>query len=656
MQQHKKLIQASVDWNQDTPVSAQFDDFYFNVQAGLDESQHVFLNGNKLAERFSNLKKDHFTIAETGFGTGLNFLAARQLWLDTAPEEAQLHFISVEKFPLSLSDLTQALGYWPELESGSRQLLQSYPTPVPGFHRISLDNGRVQLTLMLMDAIEAYSQLVAQVDAWFLDGFTPKKNHDMWNEQLFSQVARLSYNETTLSTFTVAGFVREGLQNVGFNVQKVPGFGRKLEMVYATFSPSSAVDQNVTPWFDLPISQYKPTHAIVIGAGIAGCSTAFSLAQRGIAVTIIERNSEIAYEGSGNRQGALYAKLPVSHNAQGQLHLLGLLHSHRLLHQQDPKQTFWSDCGLIQLATHEKELKRQRAMLEKTHFDHDIVRSTTSQEASDIAGIPTNYSGLYMPKGGWVSPKAFCQKLVQHPLIKVQVNCAVESINQTPDTHSWVLHLEDGAALSSDTVVICTAAEAKNFPQTQHLPIKPIRGQTSVSPVQNDTLKTVVCADGYISPSMDGQYCFGATFDLHDLSLDIRIEDHEKNLYKLNKALPTLAENMNLQTLGGKAAYRCSTSDYLPIAGPVPNYDAFIHDYAKLRVDSKWKFQNVPPAHFKGLFINIGHGSKGLISGPICGEILVASITGEPIPVEKPILDAVNPARFVIKSLIRKTI
>lgn len=648
------LKSANITWNQDTPVSVDFDDMYFNVEAGLAETDHVFIKGNNLAERFSNFDGDCFTIAETGFGTGLNFLAARALWLQKSSPETHLHFISVEKHPLKPEDLAQALTHWPMLGDGASQLLEQYPCAVPGYHTLTFDQGRVRLTLMLGDAIDAYSSLYGQVDAWFLDGFAPSKNPEMWQPALFRQLARLSHSGTTLATFTAAGFVRRGLEAEGFHVTKAPGFGRKREMVQASYQGPQQ-GPSATPWFDPP-SPLKTSHAVVIGAGIAGCTTAYALAQRGIRVTLLERSAEVASAGSGNRQGALYAKLPVSHNAQGQLHLLGLMYTLRLLGQVDPQMQHWSHCGLLQLALDEKEHKRQHQLMEQTTFSSEIMRLVSSEEASAIAGTTLSAGGIYMPMGGWVSPADLCRALIQHPLIKLELNCGVVACTQHPADGHWQLRTSDNRELDTSTVIVCTAAEAVNLPQLSHLPVKPIRGQTTVAAKHAADIRTVVCGDGYISPARDGAFCFGATFDLHDLELSLRPEDHTYNLSKLRHVAPLLAQEIEQGSFSGHVAHRCSTADYLPIVGAAPCFDGFLHDYAKLRSDRKWRFPATPAKHWRGLYVNIGHGSKGLVTAPLCAEMLTCAITGESLPLEKNVTDAVNPARFIIKNLIRKTI
>ncbi len=212
-----QLQHAHIDWNeQGQPLSAEFADVYFSKQSGLDESRYVFIQHNQLTERFQQLDNSTpFVVAETGFGTGLNFLTCWQLFLQQAPEQARLHFISVEKYPLHAADLQLALALWPELEPLSAQLLQQYLVIQPGYQHFIFQQGRVCLTLLIGEASEQLSQLDAKVDAWFLDGFAPSKNPDMWSDALFSQLARLAKPQTTLATFTSAGFVRRGLQAAG---------------------------------------------------------------------------------------------------------------------------------------------------------------------------------------------------------------------------------------------------------------------------------------------------------------------------------------------------------------------------------------------------------------------------------------------------------
>ncbi len=230
----RPIDNAIIEWRQGQPFASAFQDVYFSSDNGLLETNYVFLQGNNLATRWQQHNIQTFTITETGFGTGLNFLCAAKLWLETAPKQAVLNFISVEKYPLTLSDITTALQLWPELITLSAPLLAQYATMIDA-RSISLYDNRIQLNLLIGDATEQLTHLKNKADAWFLDGFSPAKNPDMWQPALFEQMARLSNQNTTFSTFTSAGIVRRGLISAGFKVNKRAGFGKKREMIDGYF-------------------------------------------------------------------------------------------------------------------------------------------------------------------------------------------------------------------------------------------------------------------------------------------------------------------------------------------------------------------------------------------------------------------------------------
>lgn len=661
----ERLATASLRWQDAVPESTRFGDIYFNRAGGAAETEHVFLNANRLPERFAAWRGGRFVIAETGFGTGLNFLCARALWLRHAPADAQLHFISCEKYPLSRADLQRALAAFSQFADGSAQLIAQYPEPVAGFFTLRLDQGRVLLTLLLGDALETLPQLDARVDAWFLDGFAPARNPELWNEQLFAQLARLSAPGTTFATFTAAGVVRRGLQAVGFEVHKCPGFGRKREMIRGQFQPPLArhrpEDQPPADhrpaqqpiWFQRPPASRPRQPVIVIGAGLAGAASARALAEAGLAVRVIERRPEPALEGSGNPQGALYAKLPARPTPHSRFHLAGLHYSASLIRTlQDARPELGQLCGVLQLALHDKEIRRQQRLIEQGHYPDTLVRAVTADEASRLAGHPCPHPGLYFPQAGWVSPRALCHYLLDHPLIECHYGLEVADL--LPLDGGWQLL---GTPYQAETVVVCCANEVRRFSALASLPLKPIRGQTSraARPAADPGLATVVCGEGYISPPLAGQYCFGATFNLQDTALDVRDEEHRHNLDTLQRALPQLGAALAQQPLDGRAALRCSSSDYLPLVGPVPDLSAFAAAYAELRRDARWR-SDTPPPLLPGLFVNTGHGSKGLISGPISGQLIAALISGAPLPLEAELVQILHPARFAIKNLIRRTL
>ncbi len=297
------LQHAQIDWDeQGRPHSRHYDDVYFAVNEGIDETRHVFLGQTRLAERFTAMAPHAcVVIGETGFGTGMNFYCAWQLFAQHAHADARLHFVSVEKFPLDRDDLARAISLWPELAAYSQPLLAQYVAVHPGYQQFTFEGGRVTLTLLIGDVLEQLPELDAQVDVWFLDGFAPAKNPDMWTPALFAQLARLSHPGTVLGTFTTTGWVRRSLVEAGFAMKKVPGIGKKWEVMSGAYvGPPPAP---TAPWYARPPSGDGPRQAVVVGAGLAGSCTAASLARRGWQVTVLERHAAAAQEASGNPQG-----------------------------------------------------------------------------------------------------------------------------------------------------------------------------------------------------------------------------------------------------------------------------------------------------------------------------------------------------------------
>jgi len=230
---------ANIQWKNQQPYSLDFDDVYYSSDDGLAETDYVFIQHNQLSQRFAQLDANRFTIIETGFGSGLNFFCAAQHFLAHAPHHATLQFISVERYPLSVDDFIKANRYWFVFEKMVNQIASTYIQLKPGLNKLNCCDGRIQLALWVGDVSHVFPQINTPADAWFLDGFAPSKNSEMWSESLFHQIARLSKINTTFATFTSAGEVRRHLQTAGFNVRKAAGFGKKREMLYGKFTSGS---------------------------------------------------------------------------------------------------------------------------------------------------------------------------------------------------------------------------------------------------------------------------------------------------------------------------------------------------------------------------------------------------------------------------------
>ncbi|WP_223453140.1 MULTISPECIES: bifunctional tRNA (5-methylaminomethyl-2-thiouridine)(34)-methyltransferase MnmD/FAD-dependent 5-carboxymethylaminomethyl-2-thiouridine(34) oxidoreductase MnmC [unclassified Pseudomonas] len=653
------LPHAQLDWDdQGLPRSRVFDDVYFSNLSGLDETRYVFLEQNALRERFAALPVDgKLVIGETGFGTGLNFLCAWQLFEQHAVAGARLHFVSVEKYPLSLPDLQRALALWPELKPFADQLLAQYVAIHQGFQRLILDHGRITLTLLIGDALEQLPQLDAQIDAWFLDGFAPAKNPDMWTAELFVELARLAAPGSTISTFTSTGWVRRLLNAAGFKMKRTPGIGHKWEILRGVFLgwPEEVTKPVMAkPWFARPAPLTGERRALVIGAGLAGCATAASLAARGWQVSLLERHGALAQEASGNPQGVLYLKLSAHGTALSQLIVSGFGHTRRLLEQLH-RGLDWDDCGVLQLAFNAKEAERQAQLA--AAFPEDLLHTLDQAQAEIRAGIALQSGGLFYPEGGWVHPPALCQWQAAHPNIQILTHHDVLELRRA---HGHWQALDGEIVLAeAPVVVLAGAAEIKRFTYSSELPLKRIRGQITRLPQtsESEALGTVVCAEGYVAPARLGEHTLGASFDFNSDDLTPTAAEHAGNLQMLEEISVDLvarlgANALQPEALEGRAAFRCTSPDYLPIVGPLADGQAFADAYSALSKDAR-QTPDIPCPWLDGLYVNSGHGSRGLITAPLSGELLAAWLDDEPLPLPRAVAEACHPNRFALRRLIR---
>jgi tRNA 5-methylaminomethyl-2-thiouridine biosynthesis bifunctional protein len=653
------LPHAQLDWDdQGRPRSRVFDDVYFSDKSGLEETRYVFLEQNRLAERFAALPATgRLVIGETGFGTGLNFLCAWQLFEQHAVAGARLHFVSVEKYPLSPADLKRALALWPELKPLADQLLTHYVAIHAGFQRITLASGRVTLTLLIGDALEQLPQLDAQIDAWFLDGFAPAKNPDMWTAELFVELARLAAPGSTISTFTSTGWVRRLLNAAGFKMKRTPGIGHKWEILRGEFLGWPA---EVTPpapekpWFARPAPITSDRRALVIGAGLAGCATASSLAARGWQVTLLERHAAVAQEASGNPQGVLYLKLSAHGTALSQLIVSGFGYTRRLLETLQ-RGTDWDDCGVLQLAFNTKEAERHAQLAEA--FPEDLLQWLDQPGAQARAGVGVAHGGLYYAEGGWVHPPALCQAQAAQPNIELLSHCEALQLRKVDD--QWQALDGERLLASAPVVVLAGAAEIQRFAQSAELPLKRIRGQITrlAETAASQTLATVVCAEGYVAPARLGEHTLGASFDFNSDDLTPTTAEHQGNLAMLAEISSDLVARLKIseqpvENLQGRAAFRCTSPDYLPMVGPLADRKAFLDAYALLSKDAR-QIPDIACPWLDGLYINSGHGSRGLITAPLSGELLAAWLDDEPLPVPRSVAEACHPNRFALRKLIR---
>lgn len=652
---------ANLEFNAEgTPVSRDFDDVYFSNDNGLEETRYVFLDGNHLGTRFPEHPRSLFVVAESGFGTGLNFLTLWQAFdcFRAAYPEAtlqRLHFISFEKFPLTAHDLRLAHQSWPELAHWSEQLQTQWPPAIGGCHRLILDDGRVTLDLWLGDINDLTDKLDdsmnQKVDAWFLDGFAPAKNPDMWSPHLFSAMARLARPGATLATFTSAGFVRRGLQEAGFTMRKTKGFGRKRDMLVGVMEQDLAIPAQA-PWFARRASTSR--EVAIVGGGIASALLSLALLHRGWQVTLYCADEGPATGASGNRQGALYPLLSAHDPALFQFFPAAFTFARRL-YDSLPVAFDHDWCGVTQLGWDEKSQQKITQML-SLGLPEDIAHAVTAQQVTETTGVDTGCGGIQYPLGGWLCPAELTSAAIalgQSRGLTVHYAHKVQSLSRTAH---WELRFADGKEAQHASVVLANGHHISQFTQTASLPVYPVGGQVSHIPTapQLSKLRQVLCYDGYLTPQnpSNGHHCIGASYHRGETDMHYSEADQQQNRQRLVDSFPdaSWAKEVDVSEGQARCGVRCATRDHLPMAGNVPDYDATLEVYQDL-ADSKETAVSAP-VHPE-LFMLGGLGSRGLCSAPLLAEALAAQMSDEPVPLDRVTLAGLNPNRLWVRKLLK---
>lgn len=655
---------ADITWDAGLPYLNGSNGKPFSPEIYLQESEHVFINGNELIKRWQLLPNDspsQFVIAETGFGCGLNFLLACSLWQKYAPPLATLHYISSEKNPLNPEDLSRYLDLWPTLQEPAHALLASYPVLTPGFHFLKFDAHRVNLTLLLGDALACYQQLLVcgdvviesqlreyYVDAWFInDDLTAKYPPKLLNS-FFATLGILSRKKTTLTVFDNQEGIDLNLQSAGFRTNKKMGYLPAQCMLAAEFVQSPTVRRpRETPWH---VSSPRPTrskHAIVIGAGLAGCYTAHALARRGWSVSLIDKHHQPGNGASGNQQAVLYPQLSSYRSPLTEFMLSAYLFALRTYRQfiDIDNAALGELSGVLQLAYNQKEQASLQKLQAWLLNYPELGRLVNKHQASCLAGISLQAGGLFLPHTGWIDSRALCQFLVENPLIHWQPNVYASELAY----HDGLWHVDSHVA---EVCVLANAYNAAQFEQTNHLPLNAVRGQmTSISSnEQSSKLKLPLCAEGHILPERDGLHTIGATYHPGSIDTHAYAVDDACNLAKLEQLSSESIWSQDV--MSSWTGVRAATPDYLPLLGPVASPEHFNRQYQGLASDSR-RWVALPGANYPGLYVCAGFGSRGLTSIPLSAEWLAATINKEPGFIPHHLVQAFSPARFLRREIIQ---
>ena len=658
---------AKIHFNQEnTPVSDKFDDVYFSNQDGLAETHYVFLEGNQLWERWVNFQEAHFVIAETGFGTGLNFFAVTTLFREFRQKHPdsplkRLYFTSFEKYPLPLDALQQAHLAYPQFSHLAQHLQLNWLNPIQGCYRFHFDE--TTLDLWFGDVAENLPQLGdymnGKIDAWFLDGFAPSKNPDMWNEQLYQQMFRFTKPQGTFATFTAASAVRKGLENAGFNIKKRKGFGKKRECLSGQKTHEKLIALS-TPWFHNQPANLKEQDIGIIGGGIASLCTAISLVKHGAKITIYCEDEQTALNASGNKQGAFYPQLSDDNDRNIRFYIHAFAYGHQFLQWAIQQQIEFEHefCGVALCAYNEKAESKLNKIAD-LNLPSDLYQSLNQTELSEKVGLSLPFGGSFIPQGAWLAPR----QLVQHAFAflekqggQIKTSQKVTTLSQTEN--GWQITTAENETFCHEVVVLANGHKLTEFEQTQKLPLYPVRGQVSQIPTSENLLKlkTVLCYDGYLIPADQAKtsHCIGASHVRDNATREFSLTEQQENQQKIQQNIPE-EWTKEVDTSGNLAriGVRCSVRDLTPMMGAVPHFSAQQVQYQNLFNLRRRKQPIEQAANYPNLYLIGALGSRGLTSAPFLGETLASLIYGEPLPMSEDLIHNLMPNRSWVRRWLK---
>lgn len=605
-----------VAWLADgTPYSPRFGDRY-RPEAALAQAHGVFLQGCGLPQAWA--ARPHWTILETGFGLGLNFLAAWAAWQADPDRPARLHFVSVEAHPVAAEDLRRGAAGFPALRALADELAAQWWGLRPGVHRLRLGRGRVLLTLAIGEAAPLLRELVCQADSVFLDGFSPACNPGIWDLDTLKAVARCCRAGTRLATWTIARSVRDGLAQCGFAVQRVPGVPPKRDRLEATYAPRWTPRLRPRPWQDDEAVR-APGRCLVLGAGLAGASVARQLAERGWQVDVIDAADAPAGGASGLPAGLFSPHDAANDTLPTQLSRAGARCTAALLHASGEPGVDHALTGVL-----ERRMRGARP----TSAPDDEFSAHADATRLHASGLPDDTPAQWHAVAGWVRPARLVQALLTHPAIRFRGACRTATVQATPQ--GWSLRDGDGRELDCAPLLVVTAgigsAPLLDLPGLQN-----VRGQITLGrwppipagPAGPAWPATPVNGHGHFIPSVPlaqgPTWLSGSSFARGDTGIDLREADQRYNMERLQAMLPDTAQALaDGPALEAWAGVRCASPDRLPLAG-------------------RWA---------PGLWLLTALGARGLTLAPLAAELLAARLHGEPLPVPARLAAALDPQRL----------
>jgi tRNA 5-methylaminomethyl-2-thiouridine biosynthesis bifunctional protein len=622
--------------NEDGEVHSKvFSDIYWTKKNAYEEKKYVFVNSIQI-EKLWNDKK-FFCILELGFGAGINFLTTLRRWNKTKESNQSLNFISFEKFPISKSVLKEIYKEYPQIKFLGLRLLEEYTNLENGIHILEFREFNVQLTLIIGDIENEFFNFEKKVDVFYLDGFSPNKNSELWSQSIFEHLIFLSHKKSIFTTYSSAGLVKKNAVQAGFEISKKKGFGFKRDMLIGTPN-SNFIESNKNPFFKLEIFNKNRSKNIgIIGAGLAGLSIAKELNLLGYDVTIYESESEIMQKGSGNPAGIFNPSLSADRTTASTIELSGLWNLLRIIDQLKNRIVY--DNTGINITIEEKELNKFKKALQTYEIEHIFDQ--------------LNSNSFINNKTGWIDLKTFSDYLINNPRNNIMLNTKITNIFY--NGFQWELIDQNKKNYIIDSLIIANAQLCNTFEYTNWIPIREVRGQIIVIPknfVKEDIEKAQVYKNGYLIPLKNHQYLIGTTYDNYNISEEpreidtLRILNNFKNFFSLKN-------DIEISKIYARAGIRATTPDHLPIVGPVPHLENFFEEFKDLKAIGKKNYNTDSLVKYlPNLYVFSGFGSKGLLLTGFLAKVLSNIIHSNTICIPDKLFHQLIVNRFLVKYLL----
>jgi len=603
------IVPARLSWQGDQPFSRQFRDIY-HAPDGIAEVERVFVEPQRLAERFEGAHRV-FTVGEVGFGTALNFAVVAQRYLERAPAGARLHFITVEKHPITPGEFATLAQRRARTLPIYRELARAYPPLLAGWHRRHFADGRITLSAFFGDAKTGFDDIVGRqrlpIDAWLLDGFAPDRNPQLWRESLWHTLAELSDEGSTIATFSAVGAVRRALAEAGFAMRKVDQRPHKRHTLAGVFAPARKA------------IYAAPRCVAVVGAGLAGTATARQLADRGMPVTLFD-----AAPTPPNRMAAtlFHPRLLPDGSVGSRLRCMAYIYSTHWYERVTPTSR---PCGALQFAGANMPHARLELAADTFASTGNWVTCVDPVSASSLVGLPVLQHALFFPHARALDLGALGDALISHPSIDYRPDTNCSAVSSVPDRA--VVTTRDGAS-QYDHVVLCAGAGANGFEQARYIEMLPVWGQIDRIDFARAPAMPMV-GDGFLT-SAGRHWGIGATYEQKPWA-EARASEFNLGRFHAWWRELTGADPL-LRNLGRLRGARAVASDRMPVIGRLFDSDG---------------------APVPRLLVNTGHGSQGTVSAPFAAEWIASELSGEFGPCTREELDAFGTMRFRLRQVRR---